>query len=117
MQSLQYLCLKMTFLRVESAPPAETTPRLREAMSRLLNAPGDVVLDLRGVNLDTTGLSSILGMQHHLSRLGRRLVVVANDPGFMALVERAGAHNAFTLFADAEEAVQFCTSGPACTAA
>lgn len=99
---------QLTFLRVESTPAADATPRLREAMSRLLTAPGDVVIDLRGAAVDTTVLSSVLGIQHHLARLGRRLLIIANDPSFLALADRAGARGALSLFADAEEAVQHC---------
>lgn len=98
----------MTFLRVDSAPATETTPRLREAMTRALATPGDVVVDLRGALVDTSGLSSVLGMQHHLSRMGRRLLVIADDPGFLALADRAGARQALSLFENAEEALQDC---------
>ena len=107
MQSQSPPCRQMTFLRVESAPAGESTPRLRETLSRLLTIPGDVVIDLRGAPIDTAGLSSVLGMQHHLARLGRRLLVIADDPSFLELADRVGARQSLTLFTNAEEAVQY----------
>jgi anti-anti-sigma regulatory factor len=101
---------ELTFFRLESALTADTVGPLRDELAALLARPGHVVMDLRGTTVDSTGLGTVLGMQHRLGLAGRRLLVVANDPQFADLAERAGARNALAVFADAEAALRHAAS-------
>jgi len=97
----------VTFVRIQTPFVAETSGEVKRYVWPFLARTGHVVLDLRGATLDSTGLGAVLGMQRHLELHERRLLVVANDPQFLSLVERAGVMHALSLFSDAEQAVQF----------
>jgi anti-anti-sigma factor len=96
----------LTFIRIESPLNAETSPDVKAYLSPLLARSGPVVVDLRGATLDSTGLGALLGVQHSLELKGRRLILVADDPHFLNLVERTGVGASLALFPDAEQAVR-----------
>jgi anti-anti-sigma factor len=96
---------EITFARLESNLNGETLAWIREQLSPLLRRPGHVVLDLRNASLDSAGLGALLSMQRMLELQGRRLLVVATDPGFQSLLDVTGARAALNLYADAEQAM------------
>ena len=103
---------EVTFVRLESPFDAETSAQVKQTLQGILGRPGHVVLDLRGTTLDSTGLGALLGMQRQLEVRGRRLLVIATDPQFMALLQRAGVPHALALFPDAEQAVLYAGEHP-----
>jgi len=102
---MQPLSWEVTLVRVESPFTMETAYLVKEQLTPLLGRPGDIVLDLRAASLDSAGLGAVLCMQRQLELRERRLLVVATDPQFLGLMERAGVKGALPLFADAGKAV------------
>jgi anti-anti-sigma factor len=101
-----------TLVRVESAFNVETAGPVRARLAALVSRPGDLILDLRGTTLDSSGLGALLSLQRRLEAQGRQLLVVATDPQFLALLERAGVPGTLSLFADAEQAIRYAQDKP-----
>jgi anti-anti-sigma regulatory factor len=96
---------EVTFIQVDDTADCSVAGSLREQLSPALADTGDVVLDVRAARLDSLGLSALLAVQRQLQLNDRRLLVVADDPGFLSLVERAGVAHTLAIFRDPEQAV------------
>src|SRR5437588_8892287 len=97
---------EVTVVRVESGLNEDTASSIRQQSSLLLSRPGPVILDVREASLDSSALCAVLSLQQRLDLQGRRLLVVATDPRFVSLVERAGVGDSFRIFGNAEEALR-----------
>jgi anti-sigma B factor antagonist len=73
-----------------------------EAMRRVeIDAPGRVVLDLRGLELlDTTGLSRLVALRRRCRRAGRRLVLVPGPKAVQRLLALVSVEEQFELVRD-----------------
>jgi len=97
----------VTVVHVGAVFNLETAAAVRERLSQLLTGSGHVILDLSGTMVDSTGLGAVLSLQRRLELQERRLLVVACDPRFSSLLQRAGVQGALTLFEDMDDAVGF----------
>ncbi len=72
------------------------------AMRRIeSNAPGRVLLDLRGLELlDTTGLSRLVALRRRCRRAGRRLVLVPGPRAVQRLLALVSVEEQFELVRD-----------------
>ncbi len=100
---------EVTVFHVENTLDMDTAPHMKDRFLSVLTRPGNVVLDLRRATLDSTGLGAVLSLQRLLDVRGRRLLVVADDPRFLSLLQHAGVEHALTLYPTAELALQ-CAS-------
>ena len=114
---MEPLSWEVTFIQVETATHRDAAARLREQLTPALADTGDVVVDLRTASLDRLGLSALLAVQRQLELNGRRLLVVASDPDFLSLVERAGVGHSLCIFAEPEAAVSHVYDGSRATVA
>ncbi len=96
-----------TLVGVGRSLDLETASYFRSRIAPVLGRTGDVILDLREVEVDSTGLGTLLSLQRRLELEDRRLLVVGTAPGFLDLLDRAGAGGALALFPDVEEATRF----------
>ena len=94
----------VTCMRVAKRMDVETVADIRLELKPLLSTPGHVVLDLRGARMDTSGLGAVISMKWRLEQLGRKLVVVGDEPGLRSLVERAGVGCYLPVYTDMDEA-------------
>ena len=97
---------EILFVRLKSDITSETRVRVRETLRPLLDREGHLLLDMRGASVDLRGLSLILSLQRRLELCERRLALVSEEPGFLELVERAGAAGALAVFAHADQALE-----------
>lgn len=97
----------VTILRLSDDLTVDRMREMRAEVLAALQAPGHLVLDMREVSLDSTGLGAVLSLQRQLELQERRLAVVSNDPGFISLLDRAGALAALTLFSDVDQAYAY----------
>jgi anti-anti-sigma factor len=104
---------ELTFVSVESDLDFDSVARVKAQLSSLLDRGGHVVMDLRAATLDSSGLGAVLSLQRQLELQGRRLLVVSRDPGFLSLLDTAGARGALQLFPDAEQAIKHARKCPA----
>lgn len=102
----------ITLVRPTHDLTVETMRHTRAELAGLLDEPGHVLLDLRAVSLDSTGLGAVLSLQRQLELLERRLAVIGTDPAFMTLLDRTGALDALTLFAEPEPAAEYLRNQP-----
>ncbi|HSK28172.1 MAG TPA: STAS domain-containing protein [Jiangellales bacterium] len=74
-------------LRLTGSLDVRSVAAVREALAGLLDRlPGDVVLDLSGVDVvDATGLGVIVAAHRRALRSGRRLVLRGVEPGLARL--------------------------------
>jgi anti-anti-sigma factor len=103
--SMQAGSCELTLVRLESALTLDTTPAVKEQLAPVLSCAGHVILDMRGILLDSTGLGAVLSLQRNLGLQGRKLLIVTTDPQFIGLLERTGVSGVLSLFPDAEAAV------------
>ena len=103
---------QVTFVCVGHGFDVDTASQVRTELLPLLLRQGHVVLDLRDAVLDSSGLGAVLSLQRRLELQNRKLMVVATDPQFLALLERAGVAGVLSLFNDAEQAVRHARALP-----
>jgi len=102
---------EITFLVLDGDITLDTAGRVRDRLKPLLEREGHVVLDLRGARLDSVGLGVLLSLQRHLELRERRLALISGEPGFLALLDRAGARAAVAVFTRADHAVEHVRAG------
>ena len=97
----------VTILRLSDDLTVDRMREMRSEVRAALAAPGHLVLDVREVALDSTGLGALLSLQRQLELQERRLAIVSDDPAFISLLDRSGVLAAITLFSDPDQAQAF----------
>jgi anti-anti-sigma factor len=97
---------EVTLVCVQDALETGTVGEVKERFSALLDRDGDVILDVRGVRMDSTGLGAILSLQRQLELRERRLLVVTQGASLLTLLDSAGAKGALALYPDVEAAMR-----------
>jgi anti-anti-sigma factor len=97
---------EVTLVGVRDALETGTAAEVKERFNALLDRDGDVILDVRGVRLDSAGLGAILSLQRQLELRERRLLVVTQGASLLTLLDSAGAKGALALYPDAEAAAR-----------
>lgn len=94
-------------MRLSCVLKVESPAQVKEQLALLEDRPGHLVLDLRGAELDSAALGTVLWLHRQLELKDRRLAIVATDPQFLSLIERTGVHRTLSVFDDTEQAVRF----------
>lgn len=97
---------EITLVGVDEALDAHTAPQVKERIRGIMDRTGPVVLDLRSVTVDSTGLGTILSIQRRLELKDRRLLVVSDDPYLHRLLAVTGVGATLCVVRDVEEAIQ-----------
>ncbi len=99
-----------TLVGLENAFTLDTASSIKGQLSPVLSRVGDVIVDIRGASLDSAGLGALLSLQRRLELQDRHLLVVGGNPEFLGLLERTGATDSLTVFADVEKATRYARS-------
>lgn len=97
----------VTILRLSDDLTVDRMREMRAEVLAALKAPGHLVLDVREVSLDSTGLGAVLSLQRQLELQERLLAVVSDDPAFISLLDWTGALAAVTLFSEPDQAYAY----------
>jgi anti-anti-sigma regulatory factor len=97
---------EVTLVCVQHALETGTVAEVKERFNTLLERHGDVILDVRGAAVDSTGLGAVLSLQRQLELRDRRLLVVTQGASLLTLLDTAGATGALALYPDVEAAMR-----------
>ena len=97
---------EVTLVCVRDAVDTGAVAEVKERFNALLERDGDVILDVRGAAVDSTGLGAMLSLQRQLELRERRLLVVTQGASLLTLLDTAGATGALALYPDVEAATR-----------